>query len=179
MQTSGNIVVNGVTYTLRNTYEFNANVSGNASSDGSGATALSLDALKSNYSDYAAYYPKMRVMYYNAGAKYPYALYYPSGFWGGALHGWFPASIFKAQAFTLTSSCTARTETTATFKWSIGTDVTGIWYSTNGGSSYTYGGAVSGKSGTYTIKGLSPNTKYTVKLRVKRKVNSVQVREAV
>ncbi len=61
MQTSGNIVVNGVTYTIGNTYSFKGSVSGKASSDGTGATAMSLNDLKSNYSDYSAYYPKMKL----------------------------------------------------------------------------------------------------------------------
>ena len=178
MQTSGNIVVNGVTYTLGNTYSFKGNVSGKASSDGSGATAMSLNDLKSNYSEYSSYYPEMKLGAYNAGAAYPYALYYPSGFWGGGLHGWFPAGIFEAQAAVVTHSLVSKTETTITLKWSSTTDVTGIWYSVDGGSSFTYAGAASGKSGTYTITGRAANTTYSVVTRIKRKDTSVQVSSA-
>ncbi len=95
MQTSGTVTVNGTTYTIGNTYSFKTNVSGRASSDGTGATAMSLDELKSTYSGYTAYYPKMKLGGYNAGSAYPYALYYPSGWWGGVLHGWFKADVFQ------------------------------------------------------------------------------------
>ncbi len=178
MQTSGTITVNGTTYTIGNTYSFKGTASGKASSDGTGATALSLNDLKSNYSSYSSYYPKMKLGGYNAGAAYPYALYYPSGFWGGGLHGWFTASIFEAQAAVVTHSLVSKTETSITLKWTSQTDIIGIWYSVNGGSSYTYAGAASGKSGTYTITGLSANTTYSVITRIKRKDNNVQVSSA-
>ncbi len=95
MQTSGTVTVNGTTYTIGNTYSFKGTVSGRASSDGTGTTAMSLDELKSSYSGYASYYPKMVLGGYNKGAAYPYALYYPSGFWGGVLHGWFKEDVFQ------------------------------------------------------------------------------------
>lgn len=99
MQSSGKITRNGTEYTLGNKYNFVGSVSGKASSDGSGATAMCLDELAGSASDYKKnFYPQMRLMYYNEGAAYPYCLYYPVGFWGGSVHGWFPESIFPEAA---------------------------------------------------------------------------------
>lgn len=95
MQENGTITVNGTNFTLGSTYSFKGSVRGKTSSDGSGAIALSLDELKSAYSEYAGYYPKMVLKYYNKDAAYPYCLYYPPGFWGGGIHGWFKADIFQ------------------------------------------------------------------------------------
>ena len=110
MQSSGTITVDGTTYTLGNTYSFEGSVQGRGSSDGSNGTALSLDELGGSYSDYKSnFYPKMRLMYYNEGTAYPYCLYYPVGFWGGGIHGWFPKSIFPQKATTSTTSSTGTT----------------------------------------------------------------------
>ena len=70
---------------------------------------------------------------------------------------------------TVTQSNTAKTETTATIKWSSDATVDYIWYSTNNGSSWTGINVADGTSGTYTINGLNPNTTYQVKTRVRRK----------
>ncbi len=70
---------------------------------------------------------------------------------------------------TVTQSNTAKTETTATIKWSADSTIDYIWYSTNNGSSWTGINVADGTSGTYTINGLNPNTKYNIKTRVRRK----------
>lgn len=69
----------------------------------------------------------------------------------------------------VTQTLTAKTETTATIKWSSDAIVDYIWFSTNNGSSWTGINVTDGTSGSYTISGLSPNTTYQVKTRVRRK----------
>lgn len=70
---------------------------------------------------------------------------------------------------TVTQSNTAKTETTATIKWSSDSVIDYIWYSTNNGSSWTGINVADGTSGTYTINGLNANTAYNIKTRVRRK----------
>lgn len=74
-----------------------------------------------------------------------------------------------ARYATVSQSLTARTETTATIKWTSDATIDYIWYSTNNGSSWTGINVADGTSGSYTINGLSANTKYNVKTRVRRK----------
>lgn len=97
MQSSGTVTVNGTTYTIGNTYSFKGSVQGRGSADGSNGTAASLDELSSMAADYKNnFYPKMVLKFYDEGNAYPYCLYYPTGFWGGGVHGWFKADIFQA-----------------------------------------------------------------------------------
>lgn len=70
---------------------------------------------------------------------------------------------------TVSQSLTAKTETTATIKWSSDATVDYIWWSTNNGSSWTGINVTDGTSGSYTISGLSANTAYNIKTRVRRK----------
>ena len=70
---------------------------------------------------------------------------------------------------TVNQSLTAKTETTATIKWTSDSIIDYIWYSTNNGSSWTGINVADGTSGTYTISGLSANTSYNIKTRVRRK----------
>ena len=70
---------------------------------------------------------------------------------------------------TVTQSCSSKTETTATMKWTSDSTVDYIWYSTNNGSTWTGINVADGTSGTYTISGLSANTSYNIKTRVRRK----------
>lgn len=70
---------------------------------------------------------------------------------------------------TVTQSLNSKTETTASIKWSSDSTVDYIWYSTNNGSSWTGINVADGTSGSYTISGLSANTTYQVKTRVRRK----------
>lgn len=69
----------------------------------------------------------------------------------------------------VSQSLTSRTETTATMAWTSDSTIDYIWYSTNNGSSWTGINVADGKSGSYTISGLSPNTTYQIKTRVRRK----------
>lgn len=63
----------------------------------------------------------------------------------------------------------AKTETTATIKWTSDSVIDYIWYSTNNGSTWTGINVTDGTSGSYTISGLSANTTYQIKTRVRRK----------
>lgn len=70
---------------------------------------------------------------------------------------------------TVKQSLSAKTETTASIAWTSDAVVDYIWYSTNNGSSWTGINVADGTSGSYTINGLSPNTAYNIKTRVRRK----------
>lgn len=70
---------------------------------------------------------------------------------------------------TVKQSLSAKTETTATIAWSSDSTVDYIWYSTNNGSSWSGINVADGTSGSYTISGLSANTAYNIKTRVRRK----------
>lgn len=74
-----------------------------------------------------------------------------------------------ARYATVSQSLTARTETTATIKWVSDSTIDYIWYSTNNGSSWTGINVADGTNGSYTISGLSANTTYQIKTRVRRK----------
>lgn len=74
-----------------------------------------------------------------------------------------------ARYATVTQSLTAKTETTATIKWTSDSTIDYIWYSTNNGSSWTGINVADGTNGSYTISGLSANTTYQIKTRVRRK----------
>lgn len=73
----------------------------------------------------------------------------------------------------VSQSLSARTETTATMKWSSDSTVDYIWYSTNNGGSWTGINVADGKSGTYTINGLAANTTYQIKTRVRNKASQL------
>lgn len=70
-----------------------------------------------------------------------------------------------------TSNQSLNTKTVNSIKmnWSSDSTIDYIWYSTNNGSSWTAVGSVNASSGNYTITGLSPNTTYNIKTRVRRK----------
>lgn len=70
---------------------------------------------------------------------------------------------------TSVQSLSSKTETTIKMNWSSNATVDYIWYSINNGSSWTGVNVTDGTSGTYTISGLSANTKYNIKTRVRRK----------
>lgn len=73
----------------------------------------------------------------------------------------------------VSQSLSARTETTATMKWSSDSTIDYIWYSTNNGSSWTGINVTDGTSGTYTISGLAANTTYQIKTRVRNKASQL------
>ena len=62
-----------------------------------------------------------------------------------------------------------RNETSFTFNWQTSDTIDYVWYSTNNGSSWTGYDVTDGTSGSFTVSGLSPNTTYNCKLRVRRK----------
>ena len=70
---------------------------------------------------------------------------------------------------TSNQSLSAKTETSITMNWSSDSIVDYIWYSTNNGSTWTGVNVSDGKSGSYTISGLTANTTYQIKTRVRRK----------
>lgn len=70
---------------------------------------------------------------------------------------------------TSNQSLSAKTETSITMNWSSDSTVDYIWYSSNNGSSWTGINVTDGKSGSYTISGLTANTTYQIKTRVRRK----------
>lgn len=70
---------------------------------------------------------------------------------------------------TVNQTLIAKTETDATIKWTSNATVDYIWYSINNGSTWSGINVADGSSGTYTISGLSANTAYNIKTRVRRK----------
>ena len=60
-------------------------------------------------------------------------------------------------------------ETVARINWSSDSTCDYLWYSKDNGSTWVAVGSVNGTSGTYTISGLSANTSYNIKTRVRRK----------
>ena len=70
---------------------------------------------------------------------------------------------------TSNQSLNYKTETTINMNWSSDNTVDYIWYSTNNGSSWTGVDVTDGTSGTYNITGLTPNTAYNIKTRIRRK----------
>ena len=74
-----------------------------------------------------------------------------------------------ARYATVTQTSSGKTETTVSMKWASNATVDYIWYSSNNGSSWTGINVTDGTSGSYTISGLSANTTYQIKTRVRRK----------
>ena len=78
------------------------------------------------------------------------------------------------QYATANISLGSRTETSLTVNWSTDQTIDYLWYSTNGGSSYTALGSVNATSGSFTITGLTANTSYSVKIKVRNKQSQLQ-----
>ena len=70
---------------------------------------------------------------------------------------------------TSNQSLNSKTETTIKMNWSSDNTVDYLWYSKDNGSTWTGVDVTDGKSGTYNITGLSPNTSYNIKTRIRRK----------
>ena len=97
---------------------------------------------------------------------------------GSSSGGWCPASGGIATDWTaltkipryasISQNLSSKTETSLTMNWSSDSTCNYIWYSINNGSSWTAIGNINAKSGSYTISGLSANTTYNVKTRVRR-----------
>ena len=71
-----------------------------------------------------------------------------------------------------TQSLKSKTETNITMNWSVDSTANYIWYSKDNGLNWIEVGAVNATSGSYTIKGLSTNTTYNIKTRVRRSAAS-------
>lgn len=71
-----------------------------------------------------------------------------------------------------TQSMSSKTETSITMNWSVDTTANYIWYSKDNGSNWTAVGSVNATSGSYTISGLTANTTYNIKTRVRRSSTS-------
>lgn len=70
---------------------------------------------------------------------------------------------------TSNQSLNSKTSSSIKMNWSSDSTVDYIWYSKDNGSNWTGVDVTDGTSGTYTISGLSANTTYNIKTRVRRK----------
>ena len=77
-------------------------------------------------------------------------------------------TTYKAPSQSLAS----KTETSITMNWSCDSTANYIWYSKDGGTNWTAVGSVNATSGSYTISGLTANTSYSIKTRVRRSATS-------
>ena len=70
---------------------------------------------------------------------------------------------------TITQSFSMKTETSIAMDWTSDNTVDYVWYSLNNGSTWNALGSVNTTRGGYNVPGLTPNTTYYVKTRVRRK----------
>lgn len=70
---------------------------------------------------------------------------------------------------TINQSLNDKTETSIIMNWSSDSTIDYIWYSINNGSNWSGINISDGTSGSYTINGLTANTTYNIKTRVRRK----------
>ncbi|MBE5970811.1 MAG: fibronectin type III domain-containing protein [Lachnospiraceae bacterium] len=90
--------------------------------------------------------------------------------WGLAATAYGSASLPRIPRYaTANQSVLSKTETSITMRWSSDSTVDYIWYSKNGGTSWTGIDVADGTSGNYTISGLTAGTTYSIKTRVRRK----------
>ena len=75
---------------------------------------------------------------------------------------------------TLTTSNSSKTETTAVMAWTADATCDRLYYSTNNGSTFTQVTIAEATSGSYTITGLSANTTYNIKTKVRRKDSQLE-----
>lgn len=74
---------------------------------------------------------------------------------------------------TVKQALNAKTETTVSIKWTSDSTIDYIWFSTDNGSTWNGINVTDGTSGTYTIGGLSANTTYQIKTRVRNKASQL------
>lgn len=74
-------------------------------------------------------------------------------------------------------SLNAKTETSATIKWLASAAINYLWYKVNSGN-WVANGAISGTTGAFTITGLSANTAYSIKIKVRTASNGIQTESA-
>lgn len=70
---------------------------------------------------------------------------------------------------TCNQSLNSKTSSSIKMNWSSDSTIDYVWYSINNGSSWVTVGSVNASSGSYNITGLSANTAYSIKTRVRRK----------
>ena len=75
---------------------------------------------------------------------------------------------------TLSVSNSSKTETTAVMAWTADATCDRLYYSTNNGSSFTQVTIAEATSGSFTITGLSANTTYNIKVKVRRKDSQLE-----
>jgi hypothetical protein len=80
---------------------------------------------------------------------------------------------------TISQSLKSKTETTITMNWSSNTTADYLWYSTDGGTTWTGVDIADGKSGVYAISGLSANKKYNIKTRIRGKTSQAKADSGV
>lgn len=94
----------------------------------------------------------------------------PTGISAGTLTGSTSVKLSKIPRYaTSVQSLNSKTETSIKMNWSSDSTIDYLWYSKDNGSTWVAVGSVSAKSGTYNITGLSPNTAYKIKTRVRSK----------
>jgi len=74
---------------------------------------------------------------------------------------------------TANQSLNSKTSSSIKMNWSSDSTIDYVWYSKDNGSSWNAVGSVNAKSGSYTISGLSANTNYNIKTRVRRSGTSL------
>ena len=70
---------------------------------------------------------------------------------------------------TSVQSLNSKTETSIKMNWSSDSTIDYVWYSKDNGANWAAVGSVNATSGSYTISGLTANTTYNIKTRVRRK----------
>ena len=112
------------------------------------------------------------VIYHNNEGKKSFSAYGEGAIYSGSVNctgeGTWELPDIPRYA-TSKQTLSSKTETSITMNWSSDSTVDYIWYSTNNGSNWTGINVTDGKSGSYTISGLTANTTYKVKTRVRRK----------
>lgn len=97
-----------------------------------------------------------------------------SGTYVGTISGSGSMTLTKIPRYaTSNQSLASKTETSISINWSSNATIDYIWYSTNNGSSWTGINNPDGVNGSYTINGLSADTTYQIKTRVRRKDNQL------
>ena len=89
--------------------------------------------------------------------------------WCNYTSGTYQLDVAPAYTSITSFSVGALSETSVRFNWSASNTVDYVWYSTNNGSSWTGKDVADGTSGSFDVGGLSANTGYNFKIRVRRK----------
>ena len=89
--------------------------------------------------------------------------------WCNYTSGTYQLDVAPAYTSITSFSVGALSETGVRFNWSAADIVDYVWYSTNNGSSWTGVDVSDGTSGSFDVGGLSANTGYNFKIRVRRR----------